>query len=432
MKFDTNMTMLRKIIISFLAILTTCGLGLAQTYSDIILEYRYAAAGVYHPYHAGDLTDSKAPRGFKPFYISHFGRHGSRYRAHPESYKPLYDSAGKVADLLSEEGGKIVEQALQVADAHKGMYGELTPLGAREHYAIAQRMYNRFPSVFRSRQEVECCASTVRRCIISMANFAQGMDDCDPDLDFVFNTGDRYMAYIMKGNTHKEIKSYVRSHLGPLKRERCGYEKLFSRLFTDPEEAAARLGDPYKFALALYDAAAIAPDLDFLGVDLLQYFDIDELIAFAECDSDDMFAEVANSEEWGDFAMSPADDLLEDFIAKADAAILPDSGRAADLRFGHDTGLLPLTCLLGIREMSVKYPSETAHDNWNTYSRIPMGSNLQMVFYRNAAGKILVKLLYNEQETSIPALEPYSGNYYEWETLRAWMVSRVDFARNNQ
>ena len=145
-----------------------------------------------------------------------------------------------------------------------------------------------------------------------------------------------------------------------------------------------------------------------------------------------MFAEVANSEEWGDFAMSPADDLLEDFIAKADAAILPDSGRAADLRFGHDTGILPLTCLLGIREMSVKYPSETAHDNWNTYSRIPMGSNLQMVFYRNAAGKILVKLLYNEQETSIPALESYSGNYYEWETLRAWMASRVDFARNNQ
>ena len=134
------MTMLRKIIISFLVILTTCGLGLAQTYSDIIREYRYAAAGVYHPYHAGDLTDSKAPRGFKPFYISHFGRHGSRYLAHPESYEPLYDGAGKVADLLSEEGGKIVEQALQVADAHKGMYGELTPLGAREHYAIAQRM----------------------------------------------------------------------------------------------------------------------------------------------------------------------------------------------------------------------------------------------------------------------------------------------------
>ena len=110
MKFDTNMTMLRKIIISFLVILTTCGPGLAQTYSDIIREYRYAAAGVYHPYHPGDLTDSKAPRGFKPFYISHFGRHGSRYLAHPESYEPLYDGAGKVADLLSEEGGKIVEQ----------------------------------------------------------------------------------------------------------------------------------------------------------------------------------------------------------------------------------------------------------------------------------------------------------------------------------
>ena len=427
------MTMMRKTFIALIAILTTFGLGSAQTYSDIIRDYRYAASGVYHPYHTVDLTDSPAPKGFKPFYISHFGRHGSRYRAHPETYTPLYDGYGKTEDLLTDKGRVIMEGALQIADAHKDMWGELTPLGAREHYGIAQRMYNRFPSVFRSRSrtEVECCASTVNRCILSMCNFSQGLDDCNPDLDFAFYTGDRYMAYIMKGNPHKEIKTYVRTHLGPLKRERCGYEKLFGTMFTDAAAAAARLKDPYKFALALYDAAVMGPDLDFLGVDILQYFDIEELIPFAECDSDDMFAEVANSVEFGDLAMSPADDLLEDFIVKADAALEEGSDRAADLRFGHDTGLLPLTCLLGIREMSVKYPSETAHDNWNTYDRIPMGSNLQMVFYRNAAGKILVKLLYNEKETGIPAIEPYSGNYYEWETLRAWMASRVESARAN-
>ena len=427
------MTMLRKTIIAVLAILATSGLGRAQTYSDIIRDYRYAASGVYHPYHTVDLADSPAPKGFKPFYISHFGRHGSRYHAHPETYTPLYDGYGKTADILTETGRKIIEGALQIADAHKDMWGELTPLGAREHYEIAQRMYNRFPSVFRSkaRNEVECCASTVNRCIISMCNFSQGLDDCNPALDFSFYTGDRYMAYIMKGNPHKEINAYVKNRLGPLKRERCGYDRLFATMFTDADAAAARLKDPYKFALALYDAAVMAPDLDFLGIDLLQYFDIEELTAFAECDSDDMFAEVANSVEFGDLAMSPADDLLEDFIVKADAALKAGSERAADLRFGHDTGLLPLTCLIGIREMGVKYPSLTAHDNWNTYERIPMGSNLQMVFYRNAAGKVLVKLLYNEKETDIPALEPYSGNYYEWETLRAWLESRVRFARTN-
>lgn len=433
MKIDISMTIMKKTIIAVLLILATAGLCRAQTYSETIREYRYAAAGVYHPYHTVDLTDSPAPKGFKPFYISHFGRHGSRYRAHPETYTPLYEGLDKTADLLTEKGRAIMEGALQIADAHKAMWGELTPLGAREHYEIARRMYNRFPSVFRSkaRKEVECCASTVNRCIISMCNFSQGLNDCNPDLDFAFFTGDRYMAYIMKGNPHKEIKAYVKSHLGKLKRERCGYDKLFATLFTDPEAAAARLKDPYRLALALYDAAVMGPDLEFLGVDILQYFDIEELIPFAECDSDDMFAEVANSAEFGDLAMSPADDLLEDFIVKADAALAAESCRAADLRFGHDSGLLPLTCLLGIREMSVKYPSDKAHETWNTYDKIPMGSNFQMVFYRNSAGRILVKLLYNEKETIIPALEPYSGNYYEWETLRAWMTSRVEFARTN-
>ncbi|MGM9767493.1 MAG: histidine-type phosphatase [Candidatus Cryptobacteroides sp.] len=433
MKSDINMTMLRKTIIAILAFLAAFATATAQTYSDIIRDYRQAAVGVYHPYHTGDLTDSQAPKGFKPFYISHFGRHGSRYRAQPETYTPLYDGYAKIADLLTGDGRIMMEGALQIVEAHKDMYGELTPLGAREHYGIAQRMYNRFLPVFRSRtrNEVECCASTVNRCIISMCNFSQGLDDCNPGLDFAFYTGDRYMAYIMKGNPHKEIKAYVKNHLGPLKRERCGYGKLFATMFTDPDAAAARLKDPYKFALAFYDAAAMAPDLDFLGIDLLQYFDIEELTAFAECDSDDMFAEVANSCEFGDLAMSPADDLLEDFIVKADAALQDNSHRAADLRFGHDSGLLPLACLIGIREMSVKYPSETAHDNWNTYERIPMGSNLQMIFYRNAAGKVLVKLLYNEQETCIPSIEPFSGNYYDWGTLRSWLASRVEFARTN-
>ena len=88
------MTMMRKTFIALIAILTTFGLGSAQTYSDIIRDYRYAASGVYHPYHTVDLTDSPAPKGFKPFYISHFGRHGSRYRALPETYTPLDDGDG--------------------------------------------------------------------------------------------------------------------------------------------------------------------------------------------------------------------------------------------------------------------------------------------------------------------------------------------------
>ena len=51
-----------------------------------------------------------------------------------------------------------------------------------------------------------------------------------------------------------------------------------------------------------------------------------------------------------------------------------------------------------------------------------MGSNLQMVFFRNRKDDVLVKILYNERETAIPAVPAYSGPYYKWDDLRAYLV----------
>ena len=61
------------------------------------------------------------------------------------------------------------------------------------------------------------------------------------------------------------------------------------------------------------------------------------------------------------------------------------------------------------------------HDSWTTYDRIPMGTNFQMVFYHNKKGDILVKLLNNEKETSIPALKTAIGPYYHWSELREYL-----------
>ena len=45
----------------------------------------------------------------------------------------------------------------------------------------------------------------------------------------------------------------------------------------------------------------------------------------------------------------------------------------------------------------------------------------QMVFFRNKRGHVLVQLLYNERETSIPALPAATGNFYDWNVLRAYL-----------
>ena len=41
-----------------------------------------------------------------------------------------------------------------------------------------------------------------------------------------------------------------------------------------------------------------------------------------------------------------------------------------------------------------------------------MAANIQFVFYRNASGNVLVKVLLNEEEASLPLKT--AGPYYQW------------------
>ena len=46
-----------------------------------------------------------------------------------------------------------------------------------------------------------------------------------------------------------------------------------------------------------------------------------------------------------------------------------------------------------------------------------------MIFYKNKKGDVLVKLLYNERETTIPAVQTCCGPYYKWSELREYFTS---------
>ena len=47
------------------------------------------AYGTDYPYQFANPQLTKAPKGYKPFYISHYGRHGSRYYWNAMLYQEL-------------------------------------------------------------------------------------------------------------------------------------------------------------------------------------------------------------------------------------------------------------------------------------------------------------------------------------------------------
>ena len=117
---------------------------------------------------------------------------------------------------------------------------------------------------------------------------------------------------------------------------------------------------------------------------------------------------------------------MSDFVQKADEALAKGSNVAADLRFGHDTGIAPLAVCMGIEGYAEKMPRERAHEQWILGDKCPMGTNIQIIFYKNRKGSVLAKILFNEKETAVKELESFEGPYYKWDELRAYFLSRCE------
>ena len=401
----------------------------AQDFQSSIRQNIDRFAGVYHSYEYIPTADTPAPKGYKPFYVSHYGRHGSRHQIGSSGTRP-YEAIEKAekAGLLTEEGKKLAADMLRIYTEHNGMDGELSVRGGREHVAIAARMSSRFPEVFKSkkRTRIHCQASTVPRCLLSMANFTGSLKTQAPSIQYDYITGDKYLDLLAHDYFGEDDYKSRQSHLNDsIVRANVDPTRVMRTYFKDDPKLAEVLPDPWNFMRYLFLYAAICQDLEYElgGLDIKHYLTDEELMGLAVTYNERTYSSFGNSLDFGDRVTWAAKWLVEDFIARADAAIEEGSNVAADLRFGHDSGLLPLAGLLGLEGVSARYPVGQAYKNgYYIWENICMGSNLQMVFYRDRKDSILVKILYNERETAIPAVPAFQGPYYRWEDLKAYLV----------
>ena len=74
--------------------------------------------------------------------------------------------------------------------------------------------------------------------------------------------------------------------------------------------------------------------------------------------------------------------------------------------------------------------AELENSDWRDFEAIPMGGNLQLVFYRPVdkenltADDILVKAMINETEVTMPGT-PVTGPYYNWAPLRDYYLAKT-------
>ena len=385
-----------------------------------LMEDPSRAGNNTNSYEFHEIRDTKPPKGYKPFYISHYGRHGSRSNWGGKAYEDLIATLeeGKRQGILTPGGDSLLVAARSVLAFYGGMDGRLSQRGVREHDALAERMFKRYPEVFKGDKMVRAFGSQVQRCLISMNAFTTSLVRQNPKLHFYLDTGEVFQEYINNESGWQQKTGPAMMKAMAVVREMPDDTLgVLSRIFTDVPKARTFVKSARSLTENVWNTAIISEDFD-IPDNLFRFLPFDALYKRWAQSNVMLYTGHCNSVESGNDRVPMAQSCVEDIVAKADECIA--TGRyCADLRFGHDYPLMALVNYLGIEGVGERIPAEELCDRWLGFWNIPMASNLQIIFYRNKAGDVLVKFLYQEQEKLLRGLQPFQGPYYKWETVKA-------------
>ena len=442
----------------------------AQTTDEELAKHPEFTSSNYLVYpEPANTKYTKAPAGYKPFYISHYGRHGSRYHHDSNEYKYIYKTLSK-----ADSAGKLTELGKQALAYAKVLYkkaapqkGDLTQVGVHQHEGIAKRMYKNFPEVFKDvnvagkkvTPHVKAYASTSGRCIVSMAAFMGELRAQNPKISPELISGKSYMNFISAFDWNKLDYSKVKTYTDESDKlwKNVNPQPFLKKLFADSNYVVNNI-EADKFYNRFFEIATSLQGMDKPLLDeiaekakvpadsFVNLFTTEEKITRWKAQNAWWYSlegtsPLINSQNGLDFAKP----TLQNILDEADAAIAADTSLnarrksapsgtltpiAATLRFGHDAALLPLAALMQLPIANAKVSDlSKLHEQWNDFRIIPMAANLQMVFYKAPNKPILVKFLYNEIE-QMPGIElelqnPEQnafkiahGPYYYWNDVR--------------
>ena len=373
----------------------------------------------------GAVDLSAAPKGYKAFYISHYGRHGARYAWQSDMYERLRTVLSTAADQgnLTAQGQDYKRRFDSLYPEVRYRVGELSRKGWEQQQQLARRMYDNFPGVFKGEAAVRSWVSTSTRCVMTMSSFCLGLKGCNPKLDIFENFGYIYLPAILPLDSHNPFR-VKETPLTPLLFDETweqyiertiDYKAILARLFKTPA-AVVEEKDQWSLVSYLYFFAAGMNSLD-TDLDFNDIFTPEERIALWKIDDFQFYASAWPTHE----GYMP---IVRDIIEKADARIAAGQ-RGADLRFGHDYTFLPLLMCLGVNgyDHNVAIPDDIP--TWCRLHDIPMGANVHFVFYQSKRSpKVLFKVLLNGREARLP-LATENWPYYDWDAFKQAFVPRA-------
>ena len=427
----------------------------AQTAREEIKANKYLAGSNYLDYDRQLTTKAltPAPAGYVPYYMSHYGRHGSRWLIAEDSYTsvtiPLQKA--KAEGKLTAKGEEVLAQveafvALPVANfpAVDGKFagaqqrlGDLTTVGERQHHGIARRMAQNFPEIFMKQDvRIDARSTTVNRCILSMMAECEELAAANPTIRFHNDVSNALQYYL---NLPREglVKSMgrkgreLRHSLG----NNVSSERLVQVLFND----TTWVRDSLKADQLMYNLFEVATNMQSHddGTDLYPLFTEEEIYEQWRRRNIGWYIDYGAAPQTEGIMPFSQKNLLRNIIETADTV----SQVQATMRFGHEVCVLPLACLLELDQCgAVVSDLDKLDEVWRNYRIFPMACNIQMIFYRpeksadtqttdntnttDGTGDVLVKVLLNERECTLP-VKTTQHPYYPWKELRQYYLDKL-------
>lgn len=417
---------LKKITLGFVLAAVALPVMSQTTREEMFADIR-KTAGVYYAYPAHEKLEYTAPpKGYKPFYISHFGRHGSRYLIGENEYTDPIDklAAADSKGKLSKKGKDALARLREIYKEAEGRSQDLSPLGVRQHRGVAERMYGAFPEAFSDGKTVSACSSMIMRCAMSMVAFGDRLKELSPALKISYESSQKYMPYLtgrsVESNEYTGSKGPWRVEYNKFRKAHTNSARFAAALFND-QEYVAKYVDTDELMWEFYWVASDLQNME-TEISLYDLFTKDELFDLWQCFNMQFYYGNANSLPSGGKVMNSYKPLLRDIIGRADSAIA-NPEMAATLRFAHDSNIVPLTALMRINDCAVAIDEpDSLYRYWTDFKVSPMCANLQIVFFNKKGGTaddVLVKFILNEHEAKIP-VETDNYPYYRWPDVKAY------------
>ena len=388
----------------------------------------------YKAYPGPQKALTPAPAGYTPYYISHYGRHGSRYLLGAKDYDMPYNVLKKLADagMLTEKGLEVLDKVGQIREEARGRDGELTQLGAEQHRGIAKRMYERFPEVFKGKTNIDAKSTQVIRCILSMENALLQFTTMNPELNITHDAS-RHDLYYMnykdsvlialrnEATKAQEFRDFSQKH-------RTG-DRVIDLLFKDREYLKENKISGHFLVEKIFELASNIQSTELRHkFNMYDLFNEDEIYDLWAGSNAWWYVSYGNSPLSGGIQGYSQRNLVRKIISEADSCLaFPHPG--ATLRYGHDTMVMPLVCLLNLNGYGKQMPLDDLDKNgWLNYRIFPMACNVQFIFYhKNDQDKdVIFKILHNEDEAVLPDLKPVQGCYYKWSDFREFFLKKIN------